>query len=397
MHTAYFDVFSGASGDMIVGALLGLGAKIKPIQDGLSRLKLPERFTVSKKLVTRAGISAVKFSISMPKKTSSDNHRSYEDIKKIIERSEIPATTKKISQAIFLNLAKAESKIHRAPVEKVQFHEVGALDSIIDIVAASLAWEQLKIKRAYCSPLTVGAGTAEAAHGSIPLPSPATLELIRGIPTRQRPGFGELLTPTGAAIIKTLCDSFGTMPAMKIEAIGYGAGDKNPVGHANALRILGGSDFESGGKKSETAWVVETNIDDMSPELVGNLQEQLFETGALEVFTTPVLMKKNRPGFVVSAICDEKTLRKIIECFFVESTTFGLRYHPVSRACLDRQSEMTGTSFGAVRIKTGRLDGKLLTSSPEYEDCRQISKRKKIPLRKVFEDANKKANQQKRR
>lgn len=377
---AYFHCFSGISGDMVLGALLDAGFPVDVLKERLSLLPIAG-YSLSKDYVRKNSISAVKFRVSM----SDDRQppRSYKEIKSIIIDSGLSQREKDLSLKIFGALARAEAKIHGTDTDSVHFHEVGAIDSIIDIVGAVIGLECLGVKEVYSSVLTVGSGFVKARHGELPLPTPATLELLKGVPIVQSPEEGERVTPTGAAIITTLAQRFGPMPFMNISSVGYGAGDRDHVDMPNVLRLVLGK--KTAPPIFEDSLVVETNLDDMPPEFFGYLMEKLFEKGAYDVFYSPIQMKKNRPGTMVRIICDESLKDDIISILFRETTTLGVRCYNVKRYKLQRAQKTIETSFGKMKVKVVHdLEGDQRII-PEFEECARIAREKGLPLRSVYE------------
>ena len=272
------------------------------------------------------------------------------------------------------------------PIEKVHFHEVGALDSIADIVGTCIAFDLLGIERIYCSPLNLGSGTVEAAHGVMPVPAPATAALVQGIPTYSDGPAAELTTPTGAAIVTTLADEFGTMPAMRIGSVGYGAGDRDFKKRPNLLRAVIGE--RSQAREATQIFVIEANVDDMNPQVAGYVRERLLDTGALDVTLTPVYMKKDRPGYMISVLAKPQDRERLSELLFIETTTLGIRMYSVERRVLERRWQPVETSYGEVRIKVASENGTVRNFSPEYEDCRRIALEKGVPFKEVWQQAN---------
>jgi pyridinium-3,5-bisthiocarboxylic acid mononucleotide nickel chelatase len=382
MKILYFDCFSGISGDMILGALLDSGLTLEALQAGLSELSV-QNFQISSRKVKKGSVSAT-FCEVVPGHEHA--HRHLSQIEKIIEESALSEQVKSQSCRIFRRLAEAEAKVHGTSPEKIHFHEVGAIDSIVDIVGACLGFELLGIKYFYCSPLNVGSGTVQCAHGILPVPAPATAELLKGIPIYSNQITGELVTPTGAAIVSTLAEDFGGIPPLQIETSGFGAGSRDLPGSANVLRILIGDSPDKDRTGQQTAaktrvLLLEANIDDMNPQIYGYLQERLFSLGALDVYFTPVQMKKNRPGILLSVSLPEHLLDSASDLLFKETTTIGLRYHETQRLVLDRQTESISTPWGQVQVKICKREGRIVNFSPEYEDCRQISIQSGIPFK----------------
>lgn len=377
MKTLYFDCPTGISGDMCLGAFVDLGVDIETIKKELKKLPV-KGYTITATKQRRHGITGTRFRVKTEK---ARRRRTYEDIKRLIEKSRLSPEVKRLSAEIFKNLAKAEAKVHNVPLAKVHFHEVGAVDSIVDIVGTAIAFTSLGVERVRSSPLPLGSGWVETEHGRLPVPAPATLELVNGMPVEPSPIKSELTTPTGAVIIKTLAQGFGPIPSMTVEATGYGIGGKDFKEAPNLVRIIMGKVYG----KNEKLVQMETNIDDMSPQIAGYLMEKLLQAGALEVFFTPVQMKKSRPGLLLTVLSERKDREKLLDMVFSESTTIGIRSHEVERRCLERKIEKVKTRWGSVRVKVSLKDGKPVTQKPEYEDCKVIAEKRKVPLKKVIE------------
>ncbi|HJT65359.1 MAG TPA: nickel pincer cofactor biosynthesis protein LarC, partial [Pyrinomonadaceae bacterium] len=307
------------------------------------------------------------------------------DIKKIIESSGVPDKTKALSIEIFTRLAEAEAKVHNEGVEDVHFHEVGALDAIVDIVGAAICFDLLKIDRFVSSPLHAGSGTIQMAHGRFPVPPPAVAELLKGVPFYSTDILGELLTPTGAAIITTVCKEFGPMPQMTTDATGYGAGSRQYKDFPNVLRVLLG-ETEADAATDERLWMIETNIDDMSPQLLGHVMDRAFDLGALDCYFTPVQMKKNRPGVLLSVLCTRDQKEPLTNLLFTETTTLGVRSYEVERRSLRRSVTRVETQYGPIGVKVAHLNGHVVNEMPEFEDVRAAATKAGVPL-KVVEDA----------
>ncbi|MBN1846443.1 MAG: nickel pincer cofactor biosynthesis protein LarC [Sedimentisphaerales bacterium] len=382
MKIAYFDCFGGAAGDMIVGACLDAGLSADRLRGELAKLNLPD-IELQIKKVTKKGISATAF---VPAGTSKQPCRHLSQIIELIRAADLSARVRQRAVAIFERLGQAEAKIHQRSVEEIHFHEVGAADAILDIVGACVALEALEIEQIICSPLAVGSGTIRCAHGTLPVPAPATAELIKGVPLRTSNVEGELLTPTGAAILTTLAERFGSLPEMTIEAIGYGAGQRDLEEQPNVLRLIVGrtDDAEPANATAGRIAVLETNLDDATGELIGHLGETLMQAGALDVFFTPVVMKKNRPGTQITVLAPVELADLLTERLLTESTTFGVRRHVCDRTVLARSHRTVETQFGPIRIKIGTLGDRPVTCSPEYEDCRQAARRHGATLKSVM-------------
>ena len=389
MKIAYFDCFSGISGDMTVGALLDAGLEIETLEKELKKLGL-SGYQLEINKVAKKGISATKFKV----KTKEEGvERRFKDILTILEKSKLDEEIKKETKKIFFNIAQAESKIHQKEIDKIHFHEIGGLDSIIDITSAVIGIKTLGIEEIHSSALPMGKGFIKCAHGVIPIPAPATLELLKNIPTYSGGIESEMITPTGAAIISTLAKSFGKRPLMKIERIGYGAGEKEFT-IPNLLRVSIGEKILKDknlkdGYVSDEAVLIETNIDDMNPEFYDYIMDQLFSQGALDVFLTPIQMKKNRPAHMLSIIVYEQNLKEILEVLFSESTTLGVRVREVKRLRLAQQNFIAETKYGKIRVKVGIFKGEIKNVAPEYEDCKKMAKQHRIPLKEIYEEAKK--------
>ena len=384
MKAAYFDCFSGISGDMTLGALVDAGCPLEHLRANLQGLDVPG-WELSAEKVWKNGMAATHIRV---KTEDTRTHRSLSTILGIIDKSALDAQVKARASAIFTKLGEAEAFVHDAPLEKIHFHEVGAVDAIIDIVGASIGFAALGIEEFSCSSLNVGGGTAKMAHGILPVPAPATARLLMGKPTYSNGLQKELVTPTGAAIVATVCDRFGPQPPMKVTAIGYGAGTTDLETQPNVLRIMIG---EVAGKRVEghggTIRVLEANLDDMSPQIFGYVMEKALAAGALDVFATPIQMKKSRPGLLVTILCTPDDELKFREMLFAETTTIGVRSHLVERHALDREHVKVSTRFGEVRVKVARADGRVQQVSPEFDDCRKLAEEKNVPLHEVMEQA----------
>jgi len=381
MKILYLDGASGASGDMILGVLVDLGLGIERLRSLLAPLKL-RGVEVSSRQVRRGGFGARKVDVRVKGRPG---HRGLKEIRSLIEGSALDASVKKASMEVFRRIIKEEARIHRIAEQKVHLHEVGAVDAIVDVVGAVAGLrELLGDGRLVCSPLNVGHGTVEMDHGVLPVPAPATAALLRGVPTYSAGPPGERVTPTAAAILTTLADSFGPPPPLTIQSIGYGAGTREFEGQPNVLRGMLGTSWSGAAQAGTDLMVIECSVDDMNPQTCGYLMERLFETGALEVFYTPVQMKKNRPGVLLTVICAVEDLNRAARVIFEESTTIGLRYRPASRLELAREVVTVSTRYGKVRGKISSLEGTILQAQPEYDDCRRIARRRKISLKEVL-------------
>lgn len=384
MKIAYFDCFSGISGDMLLGALLDAGVPLAHVQTQLHALNLPG-WELSCEKVWKNGMAATYAKV---KAQDTRTHRSLTTILEILDKSALPAPVKAQASAIFRRLGEAEASVHDVPLDKIHFHEVGAIDAIIDITGACIGLAVLGIDCFACSPLNVGGGTAKMAHGVLPVPAPATAKLLVGKPTYSNGLQRELVTPTGAAIVATLCDAFGPQPAMSVSAIGYGAGTADLEGQPNVLRLMVGESMENRAAiAEETIQVLEANLDDMNPQIYGYFLEKALAAGALDVFATAVQMKKNRPGMLVTVLCKPTDADTLINLLFAETTTLGVRSHAAARRILPRESVPVATQFGEVRIKVAHVNGSVQHAAPEFDDCRKLAEEKNVPLHRVISEA----------
>jgi len=384
MKAAYFDCFSGISGDMTLGALVDAGCSLERLREDLKGLKVPG-WQISAEKVWKNGMAATHVSV---RTKDPQTHRSLNTILGIIEKSELGRDVRERASSIFRRLGEAEAAVHDVPIEKVHFHEVGAVDAIVDIVGACIGFSVLGIEEFACSPLNVGGGSAQTAHGVLPVPAPAAARLLLGKPTYSNGMQKELVTPTGAAIVATLCQSFGPQPPLRVQSIGYGAGATDLEGQPNVLRIMVGESLQHLETEfDEEIRVIEANLDDLNPQVYGYFAEKALAAGALDVFTTPVQMKKGRPGTLLTLLCKPENARKLTDLVFAETTTFGLRSYTAERRILPREWQSVQTRFGEVRMKIARVNGKVLQVSPEYEDCRKLAEEKKVALREVMDEA----------
>ena len=383
MKIAYLDCFSGISGDMTLGAFLDAGLDEAYLRKELKKLGL-KNYTLKVSKVRRGAISATKFDCIAP--SDIHTHRPLKEILRIIDKSALSARVKKTAKDIFINIGKAEAVVHGfRDIDDVEFHELGQVDSIIDIVGSAIAVDALGIEEVYASKVTMGRSFASTGHGKIPVPSPASIELLKNVPIKISEVDAELVTPTGAGILKTLCKGFGDMPQMKVSDTGYGAGTKEFKEFPNILRVLIGEKVTV--FQSDSIFVIETNIDDMSPQNFEYIFEELFKAGALDVYITNILMKKSRPAFKLTVLAEKKDLDKISSVIFSETTSIGLRYYETGRMKLERRIEKVRTKNGDVRVKLSGRPGNILIASPEYEDCARIARLKNVPLKKVYETA----------
>jgi pyridinium-3,5-bisthiocarboxylic acid mononucleotide nickel chelatase len=442
MRIGYLECFSGMSGDMFLGALVDAGVPPRVIEDTVAALGVEARLEISR--VIRSGISATKVDVwthgekDLPREeywkqknagqehTHSHSHgdhshshehshdhdsnhrhasekgvsqtatlavhehaRGLREIRELIAKAAISESAKKTAIAIFEALGAAEAKVHNVPVDEVHFHEVGAVDAIVDIVCAAVGTEALGIDEIICSPLNVGGGTVLCAHGTFPVPAPATVELLRDAPVYSSGIQAELVTPTGAAIVKTLAARFASSPAMTVEKSGYGAGSRDFPGHPNVVRLTIGETASQVAAKTatETITVLEANLDDLNPQVFGYVVDRLLEEGALDVFGMPVQMKKNRPGNLLTVLCKPEDAAKLTQLIFAETTTLGVRRRDEVRQVLSRRWENACTPWGEVRIKIGSMNGTVTNYAPEYEDCRRIAAEHHVPLKTVMQEA----------
>ena len=390
MKTLYFDCFAGASGNMILGALVALGVDNNELIEQIRRLNVSD-FEIEFSTRDKSGISAVHAEVRVPHEHA---HRHLHHIEKIINDSALSETVKTRAIEIFTNLAEAEAKIHGIDVKKVHFHEVGAMDAIIDVVGACIGFEMLGIENFACSKIHVGSGFAKMAHGKFPIPPPAVAELLKNAPIYSTEIEGELITPTGAAIIATVCTQFGKIPEMIVEKTAYGAGTREYKDFPNALRLILGevenpkskiqnSFHEPGTNNHERLTVIETNLDDVSPEILGFVMEKAFDSGALDCWFTPIQMKKNRPATLVSILCEKSKREVMTDLLYAETSTLGVRVYEVERNCLEREIVEVETEFGKVDVKIARSKGKIVNAKPEYEQIRKIAIQSKKPLREI--------------
>jgi len=416
----YFDCFNGVSGDMMLGALLDAGLPLEELRRALGSLAI-EGAAVSAKRVLRAGVSATKFIVEQHGADQAHEHghghehehaahthgedhehshthgatavahhhahRSLAEINALIDRSALVPAAKIRAKDLFHRLGEAEAAIHQIPLETIHLHEVGALDSIIDIVGAVFALEWFGADRIISSPLNVGGGMVHSAHGRFPVPAPATIKLLTGAPVYSSGVQSELVTPTGALLVTGYAASFGPMPSMVVDRVGYGAGDRDLPNTPNVLRVLVGESTDQAG--TERIVVLESEIDDMNPQLFGLAMDRLYAAGALEVYFASVQMKKNRPGTLLTVLARPDQRQELSAIVFRETTTIGVRYHEVTRERLEREMVVVETPFGAVRFKVASLGGKVVNSTPEFEDCLRLASDRKVPVKDVQAAASK--------
>jgi uncharacterized protein (TIGR00299 family) protein len=412
MRIAYLDCFSGVSGDMFLGALVDAGVSPELLAETVAALDIGARLEISR--VVRGGISVTKVDVyangekDLPREAfwqqQGHDHahkhsrgRGLNEIRRIIEKAPISSDAKRTAIKIFETLGEAEAEIHNTSVEQVHFHEVGAVDAMVDIVCAAVGVESLAVEEWVCSPLNVGGGTVKCAHGTLPVPAPATLKLLRDAPVYSSGPQVELVTPTGAAIVKTLSGRFAPFPAMKIEKAGYGAGTRDFPEHPNLLRLTIGearpadvaspSPSTSPNESNDRITVLEANLDDLSPQVLGYAMERLLAEGALDVFSVPVQMKKSRPGALLTVLAKMEDANRLTNLIFAETTTLGVRRREEQRQTLSRRWQTVDTTWGPVRIKIANMNGTVSNYAPEYEDCRALAEAQHVPLRTVMQEA----------
>lgn len=379
MKIAYFDCMSGISGDMMLGALADAGVDLDIIQKGIHSLGLTQCM-LRRSEVKKHGFRATQVVVESPPEHA---HRHLHHINAMIDQGDISPSQKELAKRIFRKIGEAEAKVHGSTIEKIHFHEVGAVDSIADIVGCAIGLDLLKLDRVVCSPIPTGQGEIRIAHGLVSIPAPATAELLRGVPLRGSDVRCELATPTGAAIAVTVADEFGPLPSMRIEAIGYGAGQKDIPTQANVMRMIVGTAEPTGG--NDQVWVLECNLDDISAEVIGFCTEKLFQAGALDVYTTPIYMKKNRPGTKITVLSDGAITGKMEKILFRETGTLGIRRWIACRHKLTREACEVPTELGPILGKIAYLDDGTVCFSPEFESCRKCADEKGIPLRQVYD------------
>lgn len=380
----YYNPFSGISGDMNLAAMIDLGVPEDHLRSELKKLRL-SGYELRVTRDSRNGIFGTRVDIDIE---DSKHHRHLNEINIIIDSSALSENVKLISKKIFLKLGEAEAKIHEKPIEKVHFHEVGAVDSIIDIVGAAICIDYLKPKSIYAGTIELGSGSVPSSHGILPVPAPATAEILKDIPTHLGGTDFEATTPTGAAILATVTDAYSDEIPMKIDKIGYGIGHKKTE-KPNLLRVFMGKFQTYKGLKKQKCWQIDCNIDDMNPEWYELIMEKLFLAGAQDVFLTNIIMKKSRPGIKISVLCMEKHLNKLKEIMLTETTSLGLRVFTLEKSFLERKSSTIQTTFGEVRIKTSYLNGEIIHQKPEYEDCKRIALEKGITMDKIMKEIDK--------
>jgi uncharacterized protein (TIGR00299 family) protein len=401
LKAAWFDCFSGVSGDMCLGALLDAGASPTALKRGLRRLPV-KGYRLLQKKVRRSGLEATKVDVILS--PSSGQARRWKDVREIIRKAGLPDVITEKGLEIFRSLFEAEGRVHGRAYHRVHLHELGAVDTLIDVIGSLICLEELGVKRVYSSALNLGggaggvSGAVMTAHGSLPVPAPATAELLRGVPVYSSGSPFELTTPTGAAILRGVSAGFGGMPPMRAEAVGYGAGQRNGAGKGhempNLLRVFIGlvdPADRPAARGDEEITVIETNIDDMNPQAYEYVMQRLLREGALEVYLTPVIMKKGRPGILLTVLCHEEKRPLLSESILRETTTIGLRFRREQRTLLERTVRRVTTGFGQIRVKEARLGGGVLSATPEYEDCKRAAKRHNTPLIEVLREVRRQA------
>jgi uncharacterized protein (TIGR00299 family) protein len=393
VRIAYFDCIAGISGDMALGSLVDAGADFEALRETLGRLPL-EPFSLEREEVESFGLRATKIHVDAPVAAVI---RTYSSIRTLLDQAELPADALRNAQRIFRRLAEAEAVVHRKEVELVTFHEVGGVDSIVDIVGTSLAISMLEIERVFASPVPTGFGMARTEHGALPIPGPAVVELLRGAPMYSRGVPVELVTPTGAAILSSLVEGYGDMPLMRVDSVGYGAGEQR-LDFPNVTRVIVGEEERApaagrASRPTEGDLVLETNIDDLNPELYEYVLERLLAAGAQDAWLTPIVMKKSRPAVKISVLCASSAENDIRDVLFRETGTLGVRAMPVTKQALGREEIEVETRFGKVGVKIGYLDGRPVTVAPEFEDCVRVARAASIPAKDVYEEATRLARQ----
>jgi len=380
VKVAYFDAFSGLSGDMTVGALLHLGVSLEALRAELAKLPF-SGYCLSQAQRSHSGIRATKFDVAVSEPLG---ERSFRTIARLLRESDLLPQVKETALRIFTVLAEAEGRVHGIAPAAVHFHEVGAVDAIVDIVGAAFGLHALGIEKVYASALPMGKGLVPSRHGVLPIPAPATVELLKGLHVRLEDGDAELVTPTGAAIVAAVAQQ-GAVPPLELTAIGYGAGERTLPDRPNLLRVLLGNTIET--PRAEQLLVLETNIDDLNPELYEYVMERLFAAGARDVFLLPIHMKKNRPGVLLWVLGEVVDREKLSALIFAETSTLGIRSYPVTRVALRRESKQVVTPYGTVRVKLAHGPDGRVNVAPEYEDCKRLAREKDVPLKVVYEAA----------
>jgi uncharacterized protein (TIGR00299 family) protein len=387
MRIAYFDCFSGASGDMILGACLDAGVSVEALREELGGLGVPG-FTLAAEKIRKQGFSATQAAVQVDP-AAHKPHRHLKHIREIVEQARLPETVRHDALAIFTRLAEAEAQVHGTTIEKVHFHEVGAIDAIVDVVGSCLALAHLGVERIFCSPIPTGSGTVVCDHGVMPVPAPATAILLTGVPIAPTDETGELTTPTGAAILTTLAAEYGPCPAMTLRQVGVGSGRREGTTRPNIMRLLIGDagDATSGDDEFDEVAIIEVNLDDASGEVIGYAIDRLMAAGALDAYATPIVMKKNRPAVQLTVLCGLDSESAMQEILLAETTTLGVRSHHARRRKLARTVETVQTPAGPIRIKIGTRSGEMVKASPEFEDCRAAAERTGRTLTAVMQEA----------
>ncbi|MCX5665695.1 MAG: nickel pincer cofactor biosynthesis protein LarC [Candidatus Omnitrophica bacterium] len=387
MKILYFDCFSGIAGDMVLGALIDAGLDVNVLIRDLKKLKI-KGYEIRAAKVMRKALSGTKLDVVVKNEPRAHSHRSLVEILKLIDDSTLKSAVKESAKKIFNIIGKAESKIHGiSDKKKLHLHELGDIDSIVDIVGVAIAIDALEIDEIYSSTVSFGRTILNTKGGVLPSPSPASLEILKGVPVKVSGIDSELVTPTGAGILRALSKGFGDMPQMKVSKIGYGAGTKELGEIPNMLRVMIGEGVEA--YEKDKAFVIETNIDDMNPQNFEYLFEKLLKEGALDAFTTTVQMKKSRPAFKLTVLCDRSKLEKLCSIIFTETTSIGIRYYGVDRFKLKREMVKVNTRYGNIKVKLSRGPNDILTVSPEYDECVVLARKKGVPLKRVYEEARK--------
>ena len=391
MKFAYFDCFAGASGDMILGSLLDAGLELERLKAELTKLHLTH-YELQAENVLKKGVAGCQARVVVDGTHHKQHHRHLAEIKGLIAKSDLDHSIQQKSIEIFTRLAEAEARVHQTTIEQIHFHEVGAMDAIIDITGAVVGTSLLGIQKIFCSPLHLGSGMVECAHGRLPVPAPATAELVKGKPVYSTGVGGELLTPTGAAILTTLASDFGPMPAMSVKQIGYGAGTSDPS-IPNLLRVMIGEAAEDVGDcEMEQVAVIETNIDDMNPQIYDYIIQKVLQLGALDIFLAPVQMKKNRSGTLATIICPPKAVEIFAKFLLQETTTIGLRWRVENRIKAQRTIKKINTKYGVINVKVAEIGGEIINITPEYEECKRVALEQGVPLKKVIEEVKSMSN-----
>lgn len=385
MRIAYLDVFVGISGDMFLGALVHTGAPLEVLRASLAGL--PDDVELTAEQVTKSSIRATQVHVQAAEHHRHQHHhahRSYRDLAGIMTELPLPAQVRERAEQVLRRLAEAEGAVHGVPTEEVHFHELAGLDTIVDIVGTIVGLEALGIQRLYCSPLPLSHGYVDTAHGRLPVPPPAVMELLRGVPTVPVEVEGETVTPTGAALAVVLADEWGSPPPMTLQSVAYGAGSKDFPGTPNVLRMLVGETEAGRDLLVDYTVLIETNLDDMNPELQPALMEALFAAGALDAWLTPIQMKKGRPALLVTALAAPEKAEPVARAMLQHSSSFGVRMQRCERRCLPRQRHTVQTPWGPVAVNVGKLGGQPITASPEFEDCARLATEHKVPVKQVY-------------